>query len=71
MAPFIKFTERLAGKDGQSRHLRFINAGMIRSALFIEETGVLEIELTESRGRTDFKLAGEEAAAALKILQGL
>ena len=66
LAPFVKFTEKEQGTTGEHRQLRFINVEQIASALFVEQTGQLKLILVD---KSTFTIDGEEAQAALKILQ--
>lgn len=71
MAPFIKYTSKIAGQTG---NIIFINAGHISKASYSERDRLLQIyyNLPESgRSHSKADLEGDEAEEAVKILRSL
>jgi hypothetical protein len=71
MAPFIKFTDRSRSPSAEQVYL---NASHIAKATYRSESRELEIVLKLDTGKRPcevFKLHGDEADAALKVLQEL
>lgn len=67
MPPFIKFTERIAGVGATTVYFRYVNASHIAQAKYDQANKKLWLTIDGK----DVELTGDEAEAALAILQKL
>ena len=71
--PFIKFTETVDHADGQERRFVYVNLDSIVKATYVQAdaklTLLLNIEQSGGKGKESVTITGDEARAAIEILQ--
>lgn len=68
MPPFIRFTQQPRTHANENAQFVYINVAHIMRANYDPKMRILEAELNDGQ-RTKVRLEGDEADAALKVLQ--